>query len=145
MSFTILVSFLFTFIFVRIYVILGTFGIIEDPDLYIRGYHIHHLNYGIVILAVAGLLSLFFQNIKNRLRIGFLYGFGLGLTFDEFGMWLKLEEDYWTRMSYDAIIIISLILASIVYFPSFWYKTMGHFQKNVDKVRNIKKSEERES
>jgi len=145
MSFTILVSFLFTFIFVRIYVILGTFGIIEDPDLYIRGYHIHHLNYGIVILAVAGLLSLFFQNIKNRLRIGFLYGFGLGLTFDEFGMWLKLEEDYWTRMSYDAIIIISLILASIVYFASFWYKTMGHFQKNVDKVRNIKKSEERES
>ena len=141
MSFNVLISFLFTFIIVRVYVVLGTVGIIEDPYLYIRGYHIHHLNYGIVILAIAGFLALVFQNTKNRLKIGVLYGIGLGLTFDEFGMWLKLENDYWVRISYDAIIIISLIFASIVYFPSFWRGLIHHTEKGVEKIRKINKKD----
>ena len=136
MSFTILVSFLLTFIFVRVYVILGTVEVIEDPYLYIKGYHVHHLNYGIVILAAAGLLALIFQNSKNRIRIGALYGIGLGLTFDEFGMWFKLENDYWTRLSYDAVIVVSLIFASIVYFPSFWYGIIHHTEKGIEKVKD---------
>jgi len=139
MSFNVLVSFLFTFIIVRIYVILGTIGIIDDPNLYIKGYHIHHLNYGIFILAVAGFLALVFQNTKNRLRLGVLYGIGLGLTFDEFGMWLKLENDYWMRTSYDAIIIISLAFASIVYFPSFWHGLISHIERGVEKIKSINK------
>ena len=137
MSFNVLVSFLFTFIIVRIYVILGTIGIIEDPHLYIKGYHIHHLNYGIFILAFAGILALFFQNTKNRLKIGIIYGIGLGLTFDEFGMWFKLENDYWTRLSYDAIIIVSLIFASIVYFPFFWHGLINHTEKGFNKIKSI--------
>ncbi len=141
MSFTVLVSFLLTFIFVRIYVILGTIGIIDDPNLYIKGYHIHHLNYGIVTLAFAGILALFFQNKKNRLKIGAIYGIGLALTFDEFGMWLKLEDDYWTRLSYDAVVVISIILASMVYIPSFWYKIIRHMRSNVDRIKNVSKKE----
>lgn len=139
MSFNVLVSFLFTFIIVRIYVILGTIGIIDDPNLYIKGYHIHHLNYGIFILAVAGFLALVFQNTKNRLRLGVLYGIGLGLTFDEFGMWLKLENDYWMRTSYDAIIIISLAFASIVYFPSFWHGLISYTERGINKIKSINK------
>ncbi len=138
MSFAVLVSFLSTFIFVRVYVILGTVGIINDPELYIKGYHIHHLNYGIVILAIAGFFALIFQNTKNRLKIGALYGFGLGLTFDEFGMWLKLENDYWTRMSYDAVIIVGLIFASVVYLPSFWYSLIKHIENVIRKMKDIK-------
>lgn len=137
MSFTVLVSFLLTFIFVRLYVFLGTNGIINDSYLYIKGYHVHHLNYGIVILAIVGLLSLFFQNAKNRIKIGIFYGIGLGLTFDEFGMWFKLENDYWTRLSYDAIIIISLILASVVYFPSFWKGIIYHTNKEIKKRKDV--------
>jgi len=140
MSFNVLVSFLFTFIIVRIYVILGTIGIIDDPHLYIRGYHIHHLNYGIFILAVAGFLALIFQDAKHRLKIGVLYGIGLGLTFDEFGMWLKLENDYWMRTSYDAIIIISLIFASIVYFPFFWHGVIDYIEKVIRRIKNINKT-----
>lgn len=139
MSFTILSSFLITFLFVRTYVRLGRMGIIEDPNLYIRGYHIHHLNYGIFLLAVAGILALFFLNTKNRLRIGAIYGVGLALTFDEFGMWLKLEDDYLTRLSYDAMIIITIILASIVYIPSFWRKLIFHIQNGFNKVKIIRK------
>ena len=137
MSFIILVSFLCTFVIVRAYVILATVGVIEDPYLYIRGYHIHHLNYGIFILAFAGILALFFQNKKNRLKIGVVYGIGLGLTFDEFGMWIKLEDDYWTRLSYDIVIIIGLTLASAVYFPSFWYKTFNGLKKKIDVLSNF--------
>ncbi|MDD3190523.1 MAG: hypothetical protein PHI66_02420 [Candidatus Pacebacteria bacterium] len=128
-SFIVLVSFLFTFIFVRAYVIFANSGIFDDPYIYVRGYHIHHLNYGIFIMAIVGFLSLTFQNEKNRLKIGALYGIGMGLTFDEFGMWMRLEDDYWVRASYDAIIVISLLFMSFVYFPSFWYFLKDCFVK----------------
>jgi len=137
-SFVVLVTFLFTFIFVRLYVLFANVGIIEDPYLYIKGYHIHHLNYGIVIMSIAGFLALVFQNEKNRLRIGALYGLGLGLTFDEFGMWFKLNDDYWVRASYDAIVIISLFFISVVYFPSLWYFLLNGFEKKTKRILNIK-------
>ncbi|MCK5490899.1 MAG: hypothetical protein KAI67_03585 [Candidatus Pacebacteria bacterium] len=136
MSFVVLVSFLFTFIVVRTYVLLGIFGIIDDPYLYISGYHVHHLNYGIVIMAIAGFLALVHQNVKNRLKIGVLYGIGLGLTFDEIGMWFKLEDDYWTRMSYDVVIIIAMIFASFVYLPSLWNGLINHTEKGFDKIKD---------
>jgi len=137
-SFVVLVAFIFTFIIARLYVLSATFGIIEDPYLYIKGYHIHHLNYGIGIMAIAGFLALVFQNEKNRLKIGVLYGVGLGLTFDEFGMWFKLENDYWVRASYDAIILISLFFISVVYFPSLWHYFLRHFEKETKRIFKIK-------
>ena len=137
-SFVVLVSFLLTFIFVRFYVISAGLGIIDDPYVYIRGYHIHHLNYGICIMAIAGFWALVFQNEKDRLKIGVLYGIGLGLTFDEFGMWLRLNDDYWTRASYDAIIIITLLFISFVYFAAAWNRIIRRMDKNVKNVFKIK-------
>jgi len=137
-SFVVLVSFILTFIVVRTYVILAMTGIIDDPYIYIRGYHIHHLNYGIFILAIAGLMALVFQNEKNRLKIGALYGIGLALTFDEFGMWLRLEDDYWVRTSYDAIILISLFFISVVYFPSLWYHLLARSERKVKGIFKIR-------
>ncbi|MDD3006385.1 MAG: hypothetical protein PHX30_02255 [Candidatus Pacebacteria bacterium] len=137
-SFVVLVTFLFTFVFVRLYVLSATFGILEDPYIYIKGYHVHHLNYGIVIMAIAGFLALVFQNEKNRLKIGVLYGLGLGLTFDEFGMWFKLDDDYWVRASYDAVVLISLFFISLVYFPSFWYYIWNNFEKDTKKFLKIR-------
>ncbi len=116
-------------------------GILDDPNLYIKGYHIHHLNYGIFILAITGLLALFFLNTKNRLKIGILYGIGLALTFDEFGMWLKLEADYYSRLSYDAMIIITIILLSMVYLPSLWHRIIYQIQKGVRKFNNFRQRE----
>lgn len=137
-SFVVLVSFLLTFIFVRLYVISEGFGIFDDPYIYIKGYHIHHLNYGIFIMAISGFLALTFQNSSDRLRIGVLYGIGLGLTFDEFGMWLRLEDDYWTRASYDAIIIITLLFISIVYFPSLWYYLFAKTERRIKGLLRIR-------
>jgi hypothetical protein len=121
---------------VRFYVVFANLGVINDPYLYIRGYHIHHLNYGICIMAIAGFLALVFQDDEDRLKIGTLYGIGLGLTFDEFGMWLRLEDDYWTRASYDAIIVISLIFISFIYFPSFWYHIINYTDKKISRIKD---------
>lgn len=117
-SFLILLSFLFAFVAARIYALAAA------PILEIRGIHIHHLNFGISLLAISGLLGFYFSNSKWRKKIIILYGIGLGLTFDEFGMWLHLEDQYWMRTSYDAIIIISLVLLNAIFFGDRWAKVI---------------------
>lgn len=135
-SFRILLTFLLTFIVARTYVLFATHGVFEDPYLYIRGYHIHHLNYGIVIMSIAGFLALVYPGDEHRLKIGTLYGFGLGLTFDEFGMWMKLDDDYWTRTSYDAVVVIAVLFVSFVYFPQFWHFWIRYYRKQLENFQH---------
>jgi hypothetical protein len=42
-----------------------------------------------------------------------LYGIGLALTFDEFGMWLHLGGSYWQRASFDAVVVIGASLGLV--------------------------------
>jgi len=44
------------------------------------------------------------------------------LAFDEFAMWIQLENVYRDRSTYDAIMVITLILLNVVYFGDFWKK-----------------------
>lgn len=125
-SFIILLSFLLAFVIARIYAIAAA------PILEIGGIHIHHLNYGIFLLSITGLLGFYFSNSKWRNKIITAYGVGLGLTFDEFGMWLHLEDHYWIRASYDAVIIIILILLNAIFFGDRWIR----FFKRIDSARN---------
>jgi hypothetical protein len=118
--FLILISFLATFILSRIVVYYAPM-----PNLFlkVRGVHIHHLAYGIFILGLVGFLSLIQERSeKTRLKLSVLYGIGLGLAFDEFAMWIQLEDVYHDRSTYDAIVVITLILLNIVYFADFWKK-----------------------
>jgi len=128
--FLIFSSFLITFIVLRLAVRLR-------PDIFltIKGVHIHHFSYGIFILAFVGFFLLIRTPERRLLRIiTVIYGIGLALAFDEFGMWLRLEDDYWMRKSYDAAVIIILFLLNIVYFGDFW-KTMGRYiTKSVRKI-----------
>ena len=39
----------------------------------------------------------------------------MGLTFDEFGMWLHLGGSYWQRASVDAVIVVSAGFAFIAF------------------------------
>ncbi len=48
-----------------------------------------------------------------------IYGIGLGMTFDEFGMWIHLGGGYWQRHSFDAVVVVSSVLALIAYAPTF--------------------------
>jgi predicted PurR-regulated permease PerM len=39
----------------------------------------------------------------------------MGLTFDEFGMWLHLGGSYWQRASIDATVVVAAVLALLAY------------------------------
>jgi len=109
---------------------LGTFGISRAftylfPWLFVqvRTVHVHHFAYGIFLLAIVGYVLLTQpRSPSTRLKLALLYGIALGLAFDEFAMWIQLEDAYWDRNNFDAILIVSLILANIVYFDDFWRK-----------------------
>jgi hypothetical protein len=111
-------AFVATFLAARIVVLLIMTRRI--PDLYVHAgsTHIHHLNYGILLLAGVGAYLLFRRPTGRGFSVAaVLYGIGLALTFDEFGMWLHLGGDYWTRASFDAIVIIGGLLALAIAAP----------------------------
>lgn len=115
---TVLFAFLATFCLARltVYLILG--HLLPNFFLEVRGVHIHHYTYGVFILAFVSLFLLLKRPGVAEPRFKWLtvlYGIGLALTFDEFGMWIRLEDDYWIRQSYDAVIIITLTLLNIIY------------------------------
>jgi hypothetical protein len=112
-------SFLLTFIAARVLVILIMTRRIPDLFLYARGTHIHHLNYGIFILSAIGGILVFTTNASQRLRniCALLYGFGMALTFDEFGMWLHLGGSYWQRGSFDAVVVLLSVFGWIAFMP----------------------------
>lgn len=128
-SFLILLSFLFAFVVARAYALTAA------PILEIGGVHIHHLNFGITLLAISGLLGFYFSGSKWRNKIIMLYGIGLGLTFDEFGMWLHLEDHYWIRTSYDAVIIIFLILLNAMFFGERWIGIFKFLSSRAGKIK----------
>src|SRR5438132_11697816 len=100
-------AFPFSFVLSRILVFLILSGRMPDIHSPFRGTHLHHLSYGIVLLAGVGAVLLFHRPTGRRLSAtAILYGVGLALTFDEFGMWLHLNTDYWQRASFDAVVAI---------------------------------------
>lgn len=115
----ILSAFLLTFMTARIVVFLIMSDTIPDLYLYINGMHVHHLNYGIFLLSFVGAYLLFKRPEDRSLRItAFIYGIGLALTFDEFGMWIHLGGSYWQRASWDAIVVVSGAFALLAFAPS---------------------------
>src|ERR1700737_456758 len=120
------ISFLFTFIASRMLVIPITAGRIPDLFLHMGGTHVHHLNYGIFLLAtVAGVLLFARLNDKQRSVCALAYGFSMALTFDEFGMWLHLGGSYWQRASFDAVIVLLGIFGVLAFFPR-WQRIRPH-------------------
>lgn len=115
----ILVSFVLTFALARTLVILIMTRRLPDLFLHLGGTHVHHLNYGIFLLALVGLYLLLGRPTGRRLTVAAaLYGVGLALTFDEFGMWLHLGGSYWQRASFDAVVTIAALLFLIVLAPA---------------------------
>ncbi len=115
------VSFLVTFVGVRILVYRITNHEGHFQWVIVRGMHIHHLVWGILILLLVGYgwlldlgrshspLSIFFSRLMSV-----SYGVGAALTLDEFALWLNLRpDDYWSRngrLSIDAVILFGSLL-----------------------------------
>ena len=121
-----LIAFLFTFIASRTLVILIMARRMPDLFLHMGGTHVHHLNYGIFLLsAVAGVLLFARLNDKQRSVCAIAYGFGMALTFDEFGMWLHLGGSYWQRASFDAVIVLLGVFGILAFLPR-WQRIRAH-------------------
>lgn len=123
--------FLISFLIARTWTWLMAVNIIPDIYLFVKGVHVHHFNYGIVFLAITGFIAIAFRDFSQKHIHGLavLYGIGLGIAFDEFSLWLLLEDNYWARQSYDAIMVISLIFLNIIYIKGFWMYLGRKMQK----------------
>jgi hypothetical protein len=116
----ILVAFVTTFMAARVLVLLIVSRRIPDLFLHVGGTHIHHLNYGIFLLSGVGAYLLLLRPEGRRLLVAAtVYGVGLALTFDEFGMWVHLGGSYWQRASFDAVVVVGALLALIVVAPGW--------------------------
>lgn len=106
--------------------------------LNIKGVHIHHFAYGFFLLAIAGYLSLVTNlDLKHKKTVAVIYGVGLGLAIDEFGMWLRLEDNYYLRISFDAAIIILALFINFIYFGSNWSKLFSKLKDSMQKLNNM--------
>ena len=122
------VPFLLTFIASRTLVILIMMRRLPDLFLHLSGTHVHHLNYGIFLLSTIGAVLLFGKvNDAQRAACAVVYGIGMALTFDEFGMWLHLGGSYWQRASFDAVIVLLSIFGLIGFMPRWQHLRPHHF------------------
>jgi hypothetical protein len=112
-------TFILTFIASRVMVILIMDQKVPDFFFHVGKTHVHHLNYGIFTLSGVGAYLLFRRPGGRHLTWAtIVYGIGLGLTFDEFGMWVHLGGSYWQGASFDAVTIIAAALGLLAYAPS---------------------------
>ncbi|WP_133478078.1 hypothetical protein [Cognatilysobacter segetis] len=122
----VLASFVVAFASARLLVLLIMQRAIPDLYLHLGGTHVHHLNYGIFLLSFVGAVLLFAPPVAGRRLdlLAALYGVGLALTFDEFGMWLHLGGSYWQRASFDAITVVGALLALAAFAPPIhtWHR-----------------------
>ncbi len=119
-------AFLLTFVASRTLVILIMTRRMPDLFLHMGGTHVHHLNYGIFLLAtVAGVLLFARLNQAQQSLCALFYGVGMALTFDEFGMWLHLGGSYWQRASFDAVVVVLSVLGLLAFAPR-WKRLRAH-------------------
>jgi hypothetical protein len=74
------------------------------------GLHLHHLVFGIILMLIGGTLGFALDESQSPwIEIAAAaFGIGGGLTFDEFALWVHLEDVYWSeegRQSVDAAVI----------------------------------------
>ncbi len=111
-----LFGFIVTFVLARVCVFLIMSRMMPNMYFFLRGTHVHHLNYGIFLLAAVCGYSVFRRPVGRAAEItALIYGVAMGLTFDEFGMWLHLGGSYWQRASVDAVIVVAALFGMVAF------------------------------
>ena len=84
----------------------------------IGGHHVHHQVFGILIIIGTGIVLV--SKMPRGMALAAtaaVFGVGVGLTVDEFALWLHLEDVYWTdrgRKSVDAIFCVLVITGTLI-------------------------------
>ncbi|MGQ0575797.1 MAG: hypothetical protein ACT4RN_16575 [Pseudonocardia sp.] len=86
-------------------------------DTSIGGVHVHHQVYGIFLLLGTGTAEFTYRPGPPWVQVlAVLFGVGAALTLDEFALWLRLDDVYWTRegrSSVDAV-LIALVVGALL-------------------------------
>jgi len=123
-----LVAFLIAFVVLRIVTAIIHFDMFPHGpfrNLVTKsGLHIHHLFWGIVLLMLTGFVALATRTPKWHLRIAIVFGIALALTLDEFALWLRLADVYWSSEGIESVkaaVIVAALLALYAYGQPFWH------------------------
>jgi hypothetical protein len=120
-GFVLLGAFLCTFLFIR-----TSARLIRSPRVPWwpgsvttgSGLHLHHLVWGIVLMMITGFAAFITpQSSPSTEMIAAGFGIGMGLTLDEFALWIYLRDVYWEeegRKSFDAVVVAAVIGGLIV-------------------------------
>jgi hypothetical protein len=88
------------------------------------GTHIHHLVWGILLLLVMGYIGIASDPPSPWIElVAIAFGIGMGLTMDEFALWLNLQDVYWApqgRQSIDAVVVTTTLLVIALLGLQFW-------------------------
>ena len=88
------------------------------------GTHIHHLVWGILLLLSMGYVGIATDIGTPWLElVAVAFGIGMGLTMDEFALWLNLQDVYWQekgRQSIDAVVVTTTLMVIAVLGLQFW-------------------------
>lgn len=99
-----LLAFLVTFAFLRALTAVIHFELLPIHNVVTKsGLHIHHLFWGILLLMVTGFVALATRDPAWHLRIAVVFGCALALTLDEFALWLRLADVYWSREGLESL------------------------------------------
>ena len=108
-----LLAFVLTFVATRVVTHMIRAGRGPFRDTTVGGVHIHHQVYGIFLLLGTGALGFAFNPVAPWKQVlGAVFGIGAALTLDEFALWLRLDDVYWSvegRRSVDAVLVATVI------------------------------------
>jgi hypothetical protein len=117
MFLAILITFLITRIVTRL-IRSGSGARAGLGNIRIAGNHVHHQVFGILIIIGTGIVLISEMPRGAALdAAAAIFGVGIGLTVDEFALWLHLEDVYWTdqgRKSIDAIFCVLVITGTLI-------------------------------
>lgn len=82
--------------------------------------HLHHFNYGLVLVCLAGLANLF-PRARQWARVwAALFGVGAGLIFDEWALIWNLDPNYYQPLSLLAAAGVGALLLQLLLFRRYW-------------------------
>jgi len=123
-----LVAFLFAFGVLRIITAIIHFDVFPHGPfrnlVTASGLHVHHLFWGVLLLMVTGFVALATRAEKWHLRIAVVFGVALGLTLDEFALWLRLADVYWSPEGVESVkaaAVVAALLAVYAFGQPFWH------------------------